>query len=518
MTKLGLHLNTIQATSRVFVERGKPVVIKVMQHDPGWVAAMRALSPRSFWIGRWYVPDSEQGLDNPAGRARALAARIIPMADQCRYDCWEQQNEVNPGSVEDAKRLNEFAVVFADAMHRAGHKVAAYSFATGNPAQLDLWSYLLDGLRASDLLSLHEYAAPSMRDGESWLCLRYRRVYASLPPDCRKPLVITECGIDGGPIGKTMQGWQELSDADRYLADLAWYDAEISKDGYVVGATPYCMGATGMWRSFEILNTPLESRYLDYLSSRPAAYWSPPPVITKPKEVPVGYFTFNPDYPGARVLGAATENANGIFREKPYIVVLHGTVGLRPGMGISRAPEWFRTPPAKRGGNIGPSSAHFVVGANGAVVQCVPLSHVAWHAGASRWGGRQISRSINPFSIGIEIDTFYPDGRNACDGWNMNHPQMVAVEALVRWLIARYQVQPGNLVTHKLISTAGKYDPGSPADPFPIEAFRSRIFNAPPGSGANPNPQPAPPAGPTNPAGTAPRRPKLYDREEKYGK
>jgi N-acetyl-anhydromuramoyl-L-alanine amidase len=46
-------------------------------------------------------------------------------------------------------------------------------------------------------------------------------------------------------------------------------------------------------------------------------------------------------------------------------------------------------------------SSHFLVRRNGELVQFVPLERRAWHAGASRWRGRE---RCNDFSVGIELE------------------------------------------------------------------------------------------------------------------
>lgn len=46
-------------------------------------------------------------------------------------------------------------------------------------------------------------------------------------------------------------------------------------------------------------------------------------------------------------------------------------------------------------------SAHFLVRRDGELVQFVPLQRRAWHAGASRWRGRE---RCNDFSVGIELE------------------------------------------------------------------------------------------------------------------
>lgn len=46
-------------------------------------------------------------------------------------------------------------------------------------------------------------------------------------------------------------------------------------------------------------------------------------------------------------------------------------------------------------------SSHFLVRRDGALVQFVPVQRRAWHAGVSRWRGRE---RCNDFSIGVELE------------------------------------------------------------------------------------------------------------------
>jgi AmpD protein len=46
-------------------------------------------------------------------------------------------------------------------------------------------------------------------------------------------------------------------------------------------------------------------------------------------------------------------------------------------------------------------SSHFLIRRGGELVQFVPLAARAWHAGASRWRGRE---RCNDFSVGIELE------------------------------------------------------------------------------------------------------------------
>ncbi len=46
-------------------------------------------------------------------------------------------------------------------------------------------------------------------------------------------------------------------------------------------------------------------------------------------------------------------------------------------------------------------SAHFLIRRDGELLQFVPLERRAWHAGASRWRGRE---RCNDFSVGVELE------------------------------------------------------------------------------------------------------------------
>lgn len=106
-------------------------------------------------------------------------------------------------------------------------------------------------------------------------------------------------------------------------------------------------------------------------------------------------------------------------------------------------------------------SAHYVVLEDGRVVQCVPESKRAWHAGLSFWAGEE---DINSCSIGIEIvnrghDWGYPD---------FPLRQIAAVIALCRGIIIRRGVQPHRVLAHSDVAPARKQDPG---EKFPWRAL-----------------------------------------------
>jgi N-acetylmuramoyl-L-alanine amidase len=111
-------------------------------------------------------------------------------------------------------------------------------------------------------------------------------------------------------------------------------------------------------------------------------------------------------------------------------------------------------------------SAHYFVFEDGRVVQMVPESRRAWHAGRSSWAGET---DINSCSIGIEIanpghDYGYPDFPSR---------QIAAVTMLCRSILTRNTVPPERVLAHSDVAPARKRDPG---EKFPWETlFHSGI-------------------------------------------
>lgn len=92
-------------------------------------------------------------------------------------------------------------------------------------------------------------------------------------------------------------------------------------------------------------------------------------------------------------------------------------------------------------------SAHFLIRRRGGVVQFVPCSLRAWHAGQSEWKGRQ---RCNDFSIGIELE--------GTDDQPFSAVQYRVLAKLTRLLQRRYPIQ--DIVGHCDIAPGRKTDPG----------------------------------------------------------
>ncbi len=92
-------------------------------------------------------------------------------------------------------------------------------------------------------------------------------------------------------------------------------------------------------------------------------------------------------------------------------------------------------------------SAHFLIRRRGDCVQFVSCDDRAWHAGASRWAGRD---DCNDWSIGIELE--------GLEGDTFEAAQYRALVALVGALARRYPI--GEIVGHEHVAPGRKADPG----------------------------------------------------------
>ena len=98
-------------------------------------------------------------------------------------------------------------------------------------------------------------------------------------------------------------------------------------------------------------------------------------------------------------------------------------------------------------------SSHYMIFENGEVVQMVPESQRAHHAGVSFWAG---DTDINSRSIGIEI------GNPGHEWGYTDYParQIDAVIALCRDIIKRRKIPPQYVLAHSDIAPTRKQDPG----------------------------------------------------------
>lgn len=107
-------------------------------------------------------------------------------------------------------------------------------------------------------------------------------------------------------------------------------------------------------------------------------------------------------------------------------------------------------------------SAHFLIRRDGCVVQFVSANDRAWHAGVSKFSGRE---RCNDFSIGIELEGSDFEAFTEC--------QYAALAALTQALQLRYQLT--DVAGHEHIAGGRKTDPG----PFFDWAFYQKSLGEP---------------------------------------
>jgi len=282
-SKLGLHVvRNNDPKIMEFVRRAQPAVMKSVD-DLGFLAEVKAVSPRTITIGRISI-DSQDYSGNPEEAAqRFVAENLEKYRLNPAVDYWEGWNEPDPNT-EHMIWYSRFEQERVRQMARHGFRTAIGAFATGVPEmwEFELFLPAIQVAREHDgILTLHEYSAPDMfylygdplpgypaYPDRGSLTFRYRWFYREYlePGDMVIPLVITEAGVDGiigGRPGPGGLGWIDFqgywvdqglgeNGPQAFINQLAWYDAGVRQDWYVIGFTVFTAGGIGNWRSYDV--------------------------------------------------------------------------------------------------------------------------------------------------------------------------------------------------------------------------------------------------------------------------
>lgn len=263
----------------------------------------------------------------------------------------------DPGAVAKMAWYGHYEAERLNLLEQLGLRGVVGNFSTGYPEinanELRMWNAFMPAVEAAKrhhgFLGLHEYAAPwlwwyagdyqtSNCPGRGrptfpggalgdmgWLTLRYRQVYryALAPRGLGDvPLVMTECGNDkagGGCPEMPAAPWRELTnywggwdgatdpvdywrtagearDPERYYAEqFIWYDRELQKDPFVVGATVFTFGSNDpTWDPFNVVGTRFTTYLADYIKrtqSEPAVAVNADAGTTTPADAGAGAAT-----------------------------------------------------------------------------------------------------------------------------------------------------------------------------------------------------------------------------------
>jgi hypothetical protein len=306
-TKLGAHVLRSAPDLGDYIQ-ARPAVVKLVGD---WGLA-RDVPEGVLVIGRKHQADYDAQLQKASGQTPPQAAHQFVQDQLPTYQSnphityWEGHNEPVWNTAEEMDWYAEFEVERMRLMADLGLKCVLGNFATGRP-NLDLWPAFLPALQAATqheaILGLHEYSCPWMwwmtgrfqvdpnadEGDEGWTTLRYRKVYRQHLISNGLggvPLVITECGIDPlvspKPSGVSGGTWRQLGSfwaehdnepdkADYYFRQLVWYDRELQKDDYVIGATVFTWGSFGQpWSDFDVAGTDVSKKLVAHTQADPA--------------------------------------------------------------------------------------------------------------------------------------------------------------------------------------------------------------------------------------------------------
>ena len=306
-TKLGAHVLRSAADLGEFIQAG-PAVLKFVGE---WGLA-RDVPENSLVIGRKHQANYDAQLQKTSGKTPQEAAQQFVQDQLGTYQSnphityWEGHNEPVWNTEEEMGWYAQLEVERMRLMTDLGLKCVIGNFATGSPA-LTLWPAFFPALQAARqhqaILGLHEYSCPWMwwmtgkhqldptadEGDEGWTTLRYRKVYRQhlIPNGLGDvPLAITECGIDPlvnpKPPGASSGTWRQLGrfwsehdnepdKASYYVRQLIWYDEEMQKDDYVIGATIFTWGSFGPpWSDFDVAGTDVAKGLIEHVQADPA--------------------------------------------------------------------------------------------------------------------------------------------------------------------------------------------------------------------------------------------------------
>jgi hypothetical protein len=297
-SKLGVHVvQNNDPYIMEFIRRARPRVVKSVG-DLGWLSDVKQVSPNTVTIGRIAEQNEDWVLTmTPEDAADAYIASQI---DRYRLnpgaDYWEGWNEFVPVDQNRMAWYARFEARRACALQALGFRAAVGGFSVGVP-EYAMMAYFMPALEAAyrcgAIFHLHEYNSPTLTCGVTsnqagiipgapnfgsvlmgYHTLRYRFWYEGyLKPNGMGdlPLVISEAGVEGRPNpggpcndpgGRAWKSYGEWwvqqgygpSGPEAYVNLLSWYDTEMRKDPYVLGATLFTAGAPfdGGWNAFDL--------------------------------------------------------------------------------------------------------------------------------------------------------------------------------------------------------------------------------------------------------------------------
>ncbi|TFG65550.1 MAG: hypothetical protein E4H27_10750 [Anaerolineales bacterium] len=308
-SKLGIHGilpgETFQIMRQLETAGARMATVKAVA-DVGWLREVKTADPEVKTMGRFLEGVSHDvDVEGPqlygdiAKSARQVMDSILPKWEPHRsyVDYWEIINEQDPPGVDGHLRLTEFMLYCIEIAEREGYKLALFSYSMGVPEWEEMEAITSTGIfgkakAGGHVLSLHEYAYPMKKwYGEPLpgrptyadrgpLACRYRWWYEDflIPRNEVVPLYITEANLNWSMPSVTAQEW---------IDGIAWYDSELRKDYYVVGAHLFTLGSAGSWPQFDFARfLPEMIAHMVSIKQTVDPVWPKPPEGPGPQPTP----------------------------------------------------------------------------------------------------------------------------------------------------------------------------------------------------------------------------------------
>lgn len=253
-SKLCPHIQVLDAPTLAAIERVQPPMVKMMHLDRQALLSVRNAAPETLIVGRRFT--EYQGYESPFVDGVDFANRYAPVLDL--LDVVEVYNEpVNnqTGPLELAL-LDTFQTAFAERIWEMAPdvEIGLFCLPTGNfayPGEPTLHDFpaTLSLPKDKVYICIHEYSYPTWDWESPARCLRYRRIMEGLDG---YRVLITECGLTQAVLeGHPDVGWRTGVDRQDYINGARWYNDELQKDTYVLGAAMFTCGQSYGWDTFE---------------------------------------------------------------------------------------------------------------------------------------------------------------------------------------------------------------------------------------------------------------------------
>lgn len=345
-SKLGIHAIAPAATIptlRDLAEQGLRMATVKAVDSIDMLREAKAIDPQIVTFGRYTRGRNGENVETPRlegdlrATARWLMDALLPRWEQHRayVDYWEIVNEVDPPGAEGHRRLAELMIHCMEIAEAEGYHVGLFSYSLGVPEYEEFAALVETGVfqkakAGGHVFALHEYAWPM----DKWygeplpgqpaypdrgpLACRYRWWYEDflIPRGEVVPLYITETNLDTDIRPIPTETWMQ---------QMAWYDAELRKDPYVLGAHIFTLGdVSGQWAGFDFTRMlPALKAHIAALADVADPTWEeetarprPPRLILLPPGSPQSWVRTAADY-AARVRAALVWDAAWLARLLP---------------------------------------------------------------------------------------------------------------------------------------------------------------------------------------------------------